>query len=265
MKGKFAPAQLKRVVLHVNTYLPNLEGYHAQRLEVVKACLTSMTQGAHVPYTLVIYDAGSISELLQWIETEIKPDILIKGANYGKVTANKMVTSMFPENAIMCYSDDDMLFADNWLLPQIDLLETFPNVACVSGYPVRTSFRWGNVNTKAWAKDNAILCEGRFISDEHERDFCESIGRDYIAHAKDTANEKDYLIEYKGKQAYATSHHCQVIGYAGIMNKAMVWDNYALGSEREFDVRLDQLGLRLATTDRLARHIGNILNKEVTI
>lgn len=95
-----------------------------------------------------------------------------------------MIAQMLPPETILGYSDDDMLFSNNWLAPQIELLKGFPNVACVSGYPVRTSFRWGNDNTKAWARAEARLTAGRFIPNEWERDFCVSIGRDYAEHIK---------------------------------------------------------------------------------
>jgi glycosyltransferase involved in cell wall biosynthesis len=264
MKGKYAPARLKNIVLHVNTYLPNLEGYHAQRLEVVKACIRSMIKGVQLEHSIIISDCGSVPELVEWIRDEVKPNIFNLCDNFGKNNQRKMIASMLPPETILCYADDDIMFTDNWLRPQIDLLLNFPNVACVSGYPVRTSFRWGNTNTKLWALDNAIMSTGRFIPDEWERDFCNSIGRDYETHDTSTRGEVDTVIDYNGRRAFATSHHCQQIGYAGIINKALMFDNEALGSERDFDIRLDKLGLRLATTDRLARHIGNVLDKEVT-
>jgi len=61
-------------------------------------------------------------------------------------------------------------------------------------------------------------------------------------------------------RAYATSHHCQQIGYAGVVNKALEWNYEAMKSERPFDEALDRLGLRLATTQRLARHMGNVID-----
>jgi hypothetical protein len=36
-----------------------------------------------------------------------------------------------------------------------------------------------------------------------------------------------------------------------------------MADERLFDITLDTLGLRLATTQRLTRHIGNVLHEEL--
>ena len=228
-KGKQAGAKLERVVFQVLTYLPNLEGYHSRRMDVIKMCLRSMIQGANMPYSLVIWDSGSIPELLEWIQDEIKPDMLINSLNFGKNASRKMMAQMIPADSILCYADDDMYFYPNWLAPQMDLLQNFPNVSSVTGYPVRTSFRWGNENTLKWADRNATTERGRFIPDEWERDFSLSIGRDPIEHAFGTKADIDTRIIYKGMSAYATSHHCQQIGYARVMSKALQFDGQILG------------------------------------
>lgn len=262
-RSLIAPVKLEKIVLQVITHLPNLKGYHSQRLEVVKTCLTTMTQGIRKPYSLIICDNDSIPELLEWIKNEIKPTMLINSQNIGKTAQRKLMASMIPPDSILCYSDDDMLFYDNWLQPQLDLLFGFPKVSCVSGYPVRTSFRWGNTNTKAWAQKHAMLESGKFIPDEWERDFSISIGRDVNTHKQGTEKDLDYLIKYKGLEAYATSHHCQQIGYAGTLAQALEYDGLLMGSERAFDERLDKMGLRLATVKRLARHMGNVIDDEL--
>lgn len=255
---------LENVVFHVVTHLPNQEGYHEKRLEVVKTCLTSMIENAGVKHSLIISDSGSVPELTEWIEKEIKPTILIKPRNFGKGMHKKFVTRMLPPNTVLCYSDDDIFFYPNWFAPQYELLKLFPNVASVTGYPVRTSFRWGNVNTKKWALENAELKAGRFIPEKYEKDFCTSIGREWITHEHGTKKDMDWMISYKGRKAYATSHHCQHIGYSGVIDKALPdFDDNAMGSETGFDIELDKLGLRLATTKRLTRHIGNILDDEL--
>ena len=221
-----------------------------------------MLQGIGREYSLLVWDNGSIPELLRWIGEETKPDILIESQNYGLTFAKAAIAKMLPPNAILCYSDDDMLFMNDWLAPQLDILTTFPNVACVTGYPVRTSFRWGNENTKAWARDNAFLESGRFIPQEWDDDFALSVGRSVEYQRNYTKDDIDWRITYKNQKVYATSHHCQFIGYAGKVAQALQHGNKALESETGFDVELDKIGLRLATTNRLARHIGNVLETD---
>lgn len=263
LRGKTA-AELADVVLCVVTHLPEQAGYHAERLEVVQTCLRSMTQNAGMEYSLCVWDNGSCDELREWIFYEVKPDVFVQSINLGKTTGRTGLTRMIPPGKVVCYSDDDILFYPNWLRPQIELLRHFPGVACVSGYPVRTAFRWGNANTKAWARKHAALEIGRYLPREWEDDFAVSIGRDPKWHAEEwSQNDNDARITYKGKQAYATAHHCQFIGKSDVLSRAMRFDKDAMGDERALDERLDSIGLRLATIQRYTRHIGNVLHDEL--
>ncbi len=161
------------------------------------------------------------------------------------------------------YCDDDIFFYDNWLVPQIGILRHFPNVAAVTGNPIRTSFRWGNENTLRWAEANGTLEVGRFIPREWEDDFCVSIGRNPSSHITYTEPDKDYRVTYRGMTAYCTAHHCQTVGYASTLGKAPRYDNDAMSEERTFDIALDRIGLRLCTIQRYARHIGNVMDDRI--
>jgi hypothetical protein len=167
---------------------------------------------------------------------------------------------MCPPGSIVGYCDDDIYFYPGWLYPQMTLLQTFPNVAAVTGYPVRTAFRWGCENTIKWAEANAKLEVGRFIPRQYEDDFCKSIGRDPEWHWNEyTKDDKDYRVTYNGLQAYCTAHHCQFIGYQDILTQVGKYDGGAMGDEKPTDMALDNLGLRLSTTQRFTRHIGNVM------
>lgn len=255
---------IKPVVISVISHLPNLTtAYHSHRLEVVQTCMKTMRQGAGVDNTFIVWDNGSISELRRWIEFELKPDVFVQSMNIGKTAARTSIIKMLPPETIVSCSDDDMLFYNDWLSPQIDILKHFPNVASVTGYPVRTSFRWGNENTKEWAKHHAKVETGRFLPQEWEDDFAVSLGREIQWHRDYTINDVDVRARYKGMSVYLTSHHCQFIGYAGTLGKVPVYDAVAMKEERTFDTALDKIGLRLATTQRLCRHMGNVIDEKL--
>jgi len=254
-------AKLKPVILSVVTHLPNMTGYHARRLEVIQACLISMRAGAGMDATIAVWDNGSCADLRDWLQFEYRPDLLMLSPNIGKTAARTSLFRMCPPGSIVGYADDDMYFYPGWLEPQIELLKHFPNVAVVTGYPVRTSFRWGCENTIRWARKHAKLETGRFIPDEWERDFATSIGRDPDWQiGAYTQDDTDYRVTHNGRQAYCTSHHCQFVGYQETLVKAARYDGAAMGDEKPMDIRLDDLGLRLATTQRYTRHIGNIMD-----
>jgi len=263
LAGSPAPDAFQEIVLTCVTHLPHQNDYHAERLEVIQTCLTSMRNHADLPHTLMVWDNGSCPALRDWLQNEFKPDVLILSPNVGKNTARTALFRMVPATSVIGFSDDDMYFYPDWLKPQLELLQHFPNVACVTGYPVRTSFRWGNECTKAWALSNAEMEAGRFIPQEWEDDFAVSIGRDVQAHRDTSKTDMDVRIKYKGKSAYATSHHCQFVSTAKQLNRITVFDKWAMASDRPFDEALDKLGLRLATTNRYTRHIGNVLHDEL--
>ena len=255
--------QFTPIVLTVVTHLPNLKGYHQHRMEVVQTCLKTMRDNSGGDYTVIVWDNGSCEEFRAWVRDEYKPDVFIESMNMGKTLARNTLARMLSPETIMTYTDDDILFMPNWLQPQIELLTIFPKVACVTGYPVRTQFRWGCELTKAWGAECGKMQAGRYIPDKWELDFAVSIGRDPNWHIEHTQNELDYVVEWQGLRAYTTSHHCQFIGYAGTIAKAHKLDMAAMGEEKSFDIRLDALGLRLATLERLTRHMGNIIDDDL--
>lgn len=262
LRFKEAPYHHKDIVFVVVTHVPCEEqpGYHAERQEIVKLCLQSMRENAHRDHTFMVWDNDSKSEFRDWLQHIFEPDILVMSKNIGKNNARAAAIQSVPLGSIVCYSDDDILYYDNWLSPQLEILNHFPNVAAVSGYPLRVMFRWGCENTIRWASENKLLKQGRFIPNEWEKDYCSSIQKDYQKHIEDTLKEIDYKITYEGKEAYATAHHCQFVGYAVKLIQAMQFDNAAMGDEKPLDIMLDKIGLRLCTTQRLARHMGNILD-----
>ena len=52
-------AQWTPIVMTVCTHLPNLQGYHSQRMEVVQTCLNSMKEHAGAEHTIIVWDSAS--------------------------------------------------------------------------------------------------------------------------------------------------------------------------------------------------------------
>jgi hypothetical protein len=239
--------------------------YHKERFDIVKTCLQSMRDRCYKDHTFYVWDNGSCEVFRDWVYNEFKPDLLTLSHNIGKISARTAAITALPLSSLVCYSDDDMLFYDNWLQPQLEILNYFPNVALVSGYAIRTSFRWGYKKMLEWARKNAKLETGHFIPDEYEKDFAESVGRDPEQHLIETAKDQDVIIEYQEMKAYATGHHCQFIAYAGKILPVMISDAGAMTSEQQWDNAVDQLGLRLSTLERYCRHMGNHVDDKLRI
>lgn len=255
----------KPIVLSVITHLPNLDGYHKDRLNVVKCSLETMRANAGMDnFQVLVWDNGSCDALTYWLKRSYKPDFLITAPNVGKSSARASIVRMLPPKTIIGVADDDMFYYPDWLPAHIKLLTVYPHVGTVSGWPVRTQFRFHNFTTLEWAKRAAHVERGRFISEQEDKDFCVSIGRDYDWHIKQTKKDEDILIDFRGVKAYATGHHCQWIGYAGALADCVAYTYRAMDRERPFEKAIDQAGLlRLNTYKRYTRHIGNVLDPEL--
>jgi len=246
------------------THLPNFEGYHQERFEVVKTSLTTMRENAGLDCQILIWDNGSCQEFRDWLLNEYKPDYVVLSNNVGLSNARAGLIRMLPPDVILGVADDDMYYYPDWFKAQVELMKYFPNVGQVSGYPVRTQMRWGNKRTLEWARKVAVVEEGSFIPAEWDRDYCTSIGRDYEWHKKQTENDWDYRITYRGVQAYAFAHHCQFICKVKLLANLMRFTTEAMSDDKPFDWAVDNTGmLRLTTINRYTRHIGNVLDDDL--
>lgn len=247
----------------VITHLPDQESYHSRRMEVIKACLLSMREGAQ-GVSLVVWDNGSIPELTAWIKDVYQPFYFIQSPNIGKSNARRALFNMVEPGSIMSLCDDDMLFYPGWWEASEQLLVEFPNVGKVSCYPVRTQGRWGCDFTKQWAQSHAELKIGKLLPKEYDYDFCTSIGRDYDNHLQMSKDDQDYQVTYNGLSAYCYAHHCQFMGYVDRLAPLLEGSNYLMADEKPFDIAVDKAGyLQLTTITRYARHIGNVIDKKI--
>jgi hypothetical protein len=263
LKPNKAPSFIRDIVFVVVTHFPEPIGYHAERFEIVKSCLYSMRKRSKRTHSFYVFDNGSHDMFREWVYNEFKPEMLTFSKNIGKAAARTTAIASLPPETLVSYSDDDILFYDNWLNPQIELLTNFPNVSLVSGYPIRTMFRWGNKNTLLWATKNAKVEVGRFMPDEWEKDYAESVGKNYDDHIKNTEKDNDIKITFDNHEAYATAHHAQFTGYVGKLLRLMTYDTMALGDEKNFDIKADLIGLRLSTIERQCRHMGNHIDEKL--
>ncbi len=268
LNNKPAPHRTSDMVLMAITHLPNTQGYHLHRLEVIKKCLLSMRDNAKTKCDVMIWDNGSCDELRDWLKNDYKPSALVFSENVGKSAGRLGLLGMVTPETIVNISDDDIYYYPDWLSPQIDLLKNIPNVSSVTGYPIRTSFRWATENTiYRMQKAGAIITRGKIMPEQWEKDFCISIGREWEAHKAGTIKDFDIIATYNNRKFFLTSHHCQFVGYAGLLRAAAL-DTLMLGcmsDEKPFDTMLDKMGNRIATIERRTRHIGNIIDEGLRI
>ena len=256
------------IVVSAITHFPSTEGYHEHRFDVIRASLETMRRNAGMDCQVMIWDNGSCSKLKDWLQYEYKPDHLIVSRNVGKSIARASIVNMLPPDTIVGVADDDMFYYPDWLKAQVEVLTTYPNVGNVSGWPVRTQFRFHCDATLAWGKRYAgSVTRGKFISPQEDKDFCDSIGRDYMGFQLPyTVNDYDIKLSYHDVETYATGHHAQWIGIAGVVSPFLTYTKEAMADERPFEKALNDEGLlRLTTFKRYTQHIGNVLPEKLEV
>jgi hypothetical protein len=250
----------------VITHLP--EGsdlYHKERLPIIKTSIASLRKFAGRDLPLMIWDNGSGPVLRSWLSGSLRPEWLILSPNIGKPPARASIMRMVPAETVVCLADDDMLYFPGWLDTQTNILDTYPNVGSVSGWPIRRSFFiGGNDKTIQWGKEHATIETGHFISADEDADYATSVGTDAASWLKWRPDLEQTIITYKGVRTYATSQHCQMICKAGNIAPLCKFEVDKKHGERGFDKSIDDAGLlRLTTEKRYTLHMGNILDDKL--
>ena len=264
LKRAFLQPPYSNVIACVISHITAKIGYHEKRMECMKTSLLTLRKTLPEGAQILVWDNGSNDEWKVWLYDDFEPDFLHLTPNVGKNNARVAIANMLPPETIIAMADDDILYYPGWFEAEYDIFTTYPNVGVVTGHPIRSHFRWGCENTIAWAREHGNLEIGRFIPEEYEKEFAEGIGRDWKVHVMSTAGESDYRATYKGVQAYCHGHHMQFLTKAGLIAPFCLRSDLAMTPDQPFDISIDNAGLlRLCTTTRYVRHIGNVMDDEL--
>jgi glycosyltransferase involved in cell wall biosynthesis len=271
----YRPASVSVAVL---TYIPSLEGYFEQRLEVLKLVLASLEAHTSSPHDLFVFDNGSCESVVDYLRSLRLGGrldyLLLSQRNIGKIDALKILFQATPGEWI-AYSDDDILFYPGWLEAQLEVMERFSQVGMVSGVPVRNAAGHASSSLErlaASAPTGIEVVRERRIPDEWEEDWAFSTGRDPQAHLQATQDQLDLVFKAENPsglgivEAIGAANHFQFLARKQTILKALPveWSGKLMGSMIELDQAIDQLGLlRLSTARRYTRHLGNQISPQV--
>lgn len=266
MTSDYRPAWVTVAVL---TYVPHLEGYFEQRLEVIKKALASLKANTTLPHDLLVFDNGSclpVVDYLQELRAAGQVDYLILSRqNLGKIGAFQLIFNAAP-GEIVAYADDDILFYPGWLEAHLEILDTFPKVGMVSGVPVRNAAGYAMNSLERLESQGApglSISRQRRIPDEWEVDWALSTGRDPAKHLTAMQTHQDVVLSKGGVEAIGSANHFQFLVPKALMLEILPrqWTGKLMGHMVELDQAVDELGyLRLSTVDRYVRHLGNVLD-----
>ena len=256
-------ANPEKITVAVLNYIPFIGGFYAEMLNVLKACLGSIWQNSDLPYDLLVFDNGSCSEavdFLQESEREGKIQYLILSEkNLGKGGAWNIMLQAAPGD-IVAYGDNDVYYYPNWLSNSIDVLESFPNVGMVTSRPFRTDEKFSS-HTVDWAQSTlgVALERGNFIAWETFRDFEMSLGTSEAEARQRYETKQDIRITYKGKKAHVGASHWQFVTRKSILQQFLPFDmSRPMGQVRQLDDKMNQAGfLRLMPPEPYVQNMSN--------
>ncbi len=271
-RGKDSAYQPARVSAAVLTYIPHQAGYFKHRLQVLQLTLNSLRANAQLPCDLLVFDNGSCAPVVEYLtgmrEAGQIDYLILSKENVGKIGALMILFQAAP-GEVIAYSDDDILFYPGWLEPQLALLDGIPNAGMVSGVPVRFAGTYAVSSVERLLENGPAGLEvtrERFIPDGWEIDWAQSTGREPGEHLQAMKNWSEFVLRCGDLTAVGSANHFQFVARKEVILKALpeVWTGQLMGAMVEMDEAIDRRGyLRLSTSQRYTRHLGNVLSPGV--
>jgi glycosyltransferase involved in cell wall biosynthesis len=258
-------AKPERITVAVLNYIPILSGYYAEMLDVLKANLSSLRDGADLPFDLMVFDNGSCAEVKDFLQAEVEAGniqyLLLSGKNLGKGGAWNIIFSGAP-GEIIVYTDNDAYFYHGWLSASLKILEAYPRVGMVTARPYRMREEI-NTGTVAWSeKTPGVTVEkGQFMSWEDFSSFVLSLGNSEEQAREWYETSQDIYLTYHGVQAQVGASHWQFMAYKSVLQQFLPFSmDRAMGQVKQLDERMNGLGyLRLMPTVPYAQNMSNTL------
>jgi glycosyltransferase involved in cell wall biosynthesis len=258
-------ARPQRITVAVLNYIPFMDGYYAEMLDVLKVSLNSLRETADLPFDLLVFDNGSCEEVLQYLADEKQAGriqfLMLSEKNLGKGGAWNIMLAGAP-GEIIAYADNDVMYYPGWLSKSVEILETFPNVGMVTSRPFRTDAGL-YTRTIAWAEQNSDVQieRGGFIPWDTFLEFDLSLGKPEEEIRERYEALQDIRLTYHGIQALAGASHWQFVVRKSVVSQFLPLDmDRPMGQVKQLDSRMNDASLlRLMPVEPLVMNISNSL------
>lgn len=252
-----------RIVMVI--FIPVLEGYYIEMLNVIKLSINSLINTIPSTSRITIVDNGSCNEvnsfLIQLYNDKKIDSLQLHSENIGKIDA-LVGAARGVREPLITLTDCDILFKPNWVFETIKVFNAFKNVASVSPIPSRGSFNYFTYSTKeAILKNNLKLNFEPILENFEEFNlFLKSINWEI---EKDETRPWPVVNLNNVKAIVGSDHQIVTIRRDILFNNSPKEPSFIkVGSQSEenyIDYAVDCSGLRLATYNFHAFHIGNTL------
>jgi hypothetical protein len=211
----------------------------------------------------MVVDNASAPPVVELLESELEAgriDYLVRNRrNLGVQNGQLQILRGAPGDQVV-FADGDIYFRPGWLSALTDVMDAFPGLGLVGGYPRRKhTGRW-TTSTFAWIDDNRADLEvetGSLIPAEWERDFARSTGNDGEATPPESTGPPDCRITRGGVSAFVgAGHMVYAMSREAIGRLPHIRHDHPMGIP--LDDAVDEVGLlRLSTSRPVVYHIGN--------
>lgn len=245
------------------TYVPNLEGYYKEGLDVLKLNIFALRDNTAEEFDLMVFDNGSCEEVVNWLvklkEENIIQWLFLSSENMKKLGAWNLLFSA-SQGDLVYYFDSDIYHYDGWLEGLKKTLLLISEAGIVGGFHNIPTVNLGNNINIVRQHPDYILEKGRYIDNNMLKELAVSLGTD----VENFVNKKQSVLIHKitlgNESAYLGTSHCQFLAKRECLKDIFPTSrDWALKyTDKEFDRLLDQKGwLRLTTTTQYVYHIGN--------
>ena len=258
-------AQPERFTVAVVSYIPFMEGYYAQSLDLLKVCLGSIWENTDLPFDLLVFDNASCSEVRTYLldakEAGRIQYLVLSDVNIGKAGAWNFIFGAAPGEFIG-YADSDVYFYPGWLTELFRVMQIFPDAGMVTGMPLLNPEEF-STSTINWVDQHpeAQLERGHALTWEDYWHHAGTLGSDKDAARKFFNQHESLLLQYKGQEFYLGAGHFQFLASKQVLQDTLpLPTDRPMGQVRALDTAINELGyMRLCTTEWWVEHLGNSL------
>jgi hypothetical protein len=163
-----------------------------------------------------------------------------------------------------------VFFTPGWLEAQLALLTEFPEAGVVSGAPTLDGAMHAVASTIGRSREAAsgMQVGESGVPEDWEVDWALSTGRDPEERRRFARETRIPTVRRGEVTAYAGATHFQFVGRVGAIAAGMPgeWPSSLMGGLKELDAGVDRAGyLRLSTSERYCRHIGNAVTPSMRL
>lgn len=243
-------------------YIPNVEGYFKDSLNILKYSLESLIKTSHDRTYISVVNNGSCEEVVDYLQKTFKENKIheiINLTNIGYINAilKGIVGHKFP---FVTTADADVLFLNNWQKETYKVFEAFPKTGAICPTPSSKSFndKTFNILFENFFSNKLFFSEVK--SPQALKAFADSIGN---ANFYKSVHLEKYLTISNGsiKAVVGAGHF--VVTYRGDVLE-QIKEKYTIyvmggGSDDILDKLVVNQGLwRLSTEDNYTYHMGNV-------